>query len=389
VEANKNLMEKLQRVETLTHINASQARVIGAQGGEMNNMGMELTMMKEENRGLVSTISRQESTIAGQSVDSDLLERQVSKLKQSVMGMAVTTSEKSLAYTTTFGETNGMYRAGSNRGRARTVVVDTRIKHPDLLNIDTSAPSPSRTLPSIKYSPTGRHPTAGVELGGGDKQRPATHAGGGSASVLSPSAMPFGNHGKAGTFDMDVLAMDRISTAHGADRSDDAFAPGPPGSRRARSRGGSSGEDGRAQSAQNVFAGLGDERSLASGSMSMSLNGESATLEGTSNSITDETEDTRDYADIQAERELRAKLEAEERRKADIMAARMAESQRKQGMHRHQKKSMSSLSGRNKTRFTGQGLGLRQSGEGDFNPAGSAKSVLKKIMADFEANGGM
>ena len=363
VEANKSLMDKLQKVETLTHINASQKRVISAQGGEMNNMSLEMTVMKEENRSLVGTISRQESTISGQSVDSDMLERQVSKLKQSVMGLAVTTSEKSLAYTTTFGETNGMYRAGSNRGRARTVMADTRIQHPDLLNIDTSAPSPARTLPSIKYSPTGKHPTAGVELGGGEKQRPATHAGGGSVSVLSPSAMPFGNHGKAGTFDMDVLAMDRISTAHGG--------------------------DGRGQSAQSVFGGLGDEGSLASGSMSMGLHGESAALEGASNSMADESADTRDYADIQAEVQLRAKLEAEERRKSDVMAARMVESQRKQGVHRHQKKSVSSLSGRNKTRFTGQGLGLRQSGEGDFNPAGSAKSVLKKIMADFEANGGM
>ena len=369
VEANKSLMEKLQTLDTLQHINDSQKRVIDAQGGEMNNMTMEMTVMKEENRALTGTISRQESTIASQSLDSELLERQVSKLKHSVMDLAVTAGEKSLAYKTTFGETDAMYRAGTNRGRARTTNhTDMRIQHPDLVAQSTDAPrastgslspklaAPSRTLPSIRLSPTGHFPSEGDIL-----QRPATHAGNANSSVLSPMAAPFSNHRKETAFAMEALAMDRISTAHSS-RDISSAATG------AELR-----QQRRLQKQQEQL----DGNSV--------VGGDSATLEGSDSMVSGEES----QADIQAELEMKARIEAEERRRADILAAQRAESQRKATAFRNQKKSSGALSGRNKTRFVGQGLGMRNSSENSFNPSGSAKSVLKKIMADFEASGGI
>ena len=50
-----------------------------------------------------------------------------------------------------------------------------------------------------------------------------------------------------------------------------------------------------------------------------------------------------------------------------------------------QKSSAKKLSGRTKTSFLGSGLGLRVNHEDGFNPSGSAKSVLRKIMNEFNS----
>jgi hypothetical protein len=395
VEANKTLLEKLQRVTTLESIMESQKRVIESQGGEMTSMGKELLNLKEDVRSVTQTVLMQEQTIATKALDRDILEAQVSTLKKNVMDLAVTTSEKSLAYKTTFGETNGTYRVGSNNGRARAEPRDTRLKNQ--LQIDTSDAMEfgsigsgsenrsatagvgmgtgtggrdrdvfSKSLPALRHSPTGRYASDQFS-----STRPST-----TLSVLSPIAAPYSPHSKSIGLEMSALGMDRISTAHAFTRGGDNDLERARSSQNARRPGSQSRQIMNSQSSGNL-----DAMSVSSQG---SLGGDGATFVSGGGSVGAQSLDSADVADREAERKLeeaKAREDSELQERANKMAS---DQQARREAKRAQSTATNNLTGRNRTKFVGSGLGMRQNSVG-FNPQGSAKMMLKKIMADFEA----
>jgi len=360
VEANKKLMEKLQRVETLESVNASQKRVIDSQGGEMNNMTMEMTMIKEDMRSLTQTINLQEQTIASKSLDSDILEREVSKLKKSVMGLAVSTSEKSLAYTNTFSSNEYINAVANNRGRGR--VIDTTNRNLENRALRNGGGSSVFGSASDSYNRGQSRHRGQLNVSTSDSLdlEVSVHSpiktGAKSGSVVSPQASPYSTHLKSNTMDMTVLGMDRISTAHST-RARDIKTAG-------------ANDDGNRMA---FFDDGGDMGSMGRSTLS-------GGLDSTEPSLDDTEKD-----DLAAEMAMKAAMAMEAKKRADFQAKAEADGAARIKARGEQQRATVNLSGRNRTRFLGQGLGMKQSGAGDFNPSGSAKSVLKKIMADFEA----
>ena len=466
IEAQKNLLEKLQLVTTLQNINNSQKRVIDSQGGEMNSMHLELTVMKEDMKSLTQTISMQESTIAEKSLDSELLEHQVSKLKKSVIDVAHNASERSLAYgwNNTFGDTKSIYNIGNNNGRGRYEMNDKRLSTTgygqrlgttgaignDTTNMsnDTSmvgsmsplaigngiistASSSMRprssgnikhvdmmqTLPSLTHSPTGKFKLDHTHMiGHGASKRPTTTQGM-LESVVSPMASPFSSHRKTNS---NNILVDRISTAHNVPRYTDGLTPtgrkiDPSEVQALRDKASqkqkyvffnktgeiatptatsistpittSANDNNNTESNANVTTTTITEGvEFADGNDNTESEPQIQTNSSSSaDALDDSSLNEHDMADAEAERKLQAAEEAARKEREYKMKIAKENSAKLKQQKLKQKSSAKKLSGRTKTSFLGSGLGLRVNHEDGFNPSGSAKSVLRKIMNEFNS----
>jgi hypothetical protein len=70
------------------------------------------------------------------------------------------------------------------------------------------------------------------------------------------------------------------------------------------------------------------------------------------------------------------------------MAHAHGEHERRASKKKASMEELSEMSVKPKSLFVGSGLGMRNPTVPDFNPQGSAKQVLKKIMAQFEEDYG-
>ncbi len=491
IEAQKSLLEKLQLVTTLENINASQKRVIDSQGGEMNSMHVELTVMKEDMKALTQTISMQESTIAEKSLDSELLEHQVSKLKKSVMDVAHNASERSLAYgwNHTFGDSKSIHKIGNNNGRGRHEINDKRLsttgygprigttgattsmsstdismmggtsplaigngigmtndirpRSSGSMNLDTSSSMNDlsaikrvdkiQTLPSLTHSPTGKYKLDNTHMVGHSTSKRPTTTQGMLESVVSPMASPFSSHRKSNS-----IMVDRISTTHNVSRYIDGLTP------TGRKVDPSEVQALRKEASQKqkyvFFNDTGGIDTPTATSIpptnvpttttvvhnnydTTSLNGDNnnnnnnesdiATTtiiegaEATESNISTENDahissgngsadvqDTQDdsslnehdMADAEAEKKLQAAEEAARKEREYKMKVARENSAKLKQEKLKQRSSSKKLSGRMKTSFLGSGLGLRVNHNDGFNPSGSAKSVLRKIMNEFNSH---
>ena len=97
-KASKELLEKLQVLETTLELVASQKRTIEAQGAEMLELNREVTMQKEALRDVSDRCLKLERQIADRQKERDAYEQEAFRLRREIMQMGVKSSEKASAF---------------------------------------------------------------------------------------------------------------------------------------------------------------------------------------------------------------------------------------------------------------------------------------------------
>jgi hypothetical protein len=97
-KASRELLEKLQVLDTTLELVASQKRTIEAQGAEMLELNREVTMQKEALRDVSDRCLRVERQLADRQKEKDAYEQEAFRLRREIMQLGTRSSEKASAF---------------------------------------------------------------------------------------------------------------------------------------------------------------------------------------------------------------------------------------------------------------------------------------------------
>lgn len=117
VKARKELLEKVQKLETAYAVIENHNLTIQAQSEEMLNLNREVGVLKETIQSMGESIVRLEKVAADRTAERDIHEQESMRLRTEIISLAQTHGERSIAYGNRVGSSQSRSRPGTGAPR--------------------------------------------------------------------------------------------------------------------------------------------------------------------------------------------------------------------------------------------------------------------------------
>jgi hypothetical protein len=373
VRVNSELLQRFQQTETSVTLSDHQQRTIDAQAEEMVSLAREICNLQEKQQILVNKAVQLEQIAATRSRERDKYESEVKRLRTELLSISLLQGDKTVAYQGAKALSRPRLKAINNASRNTS---SSSSQHLDPLNNASGFPSSSSSSQHLQPSTRGDNLSIAVELA--TIMDPLSEARSTSAKIMRTASRKHRRDPRSADklVNYAVTAPDSVYSSfmsnpthvhtlqqtltHRFSTATDTFNLG------ARHGYSSPIHSTRPLTQSSSFA----ESFPANNSSHSTMKSTSAMNPPSPTSMLP-------YSRYSAD-ERTSNNSMKETRFA------VASNEDTAGGEQADNYDIAGLSVKPKSMFVGSGLGLRQPAVPDFNPKGSAKAVLKKIMAQFE-----